>query len=136
MLHLIIQGHAAPRPRLIRDHHLVIKLQLPEPLVLIPQIIREHDLLLAHLPQHLMKHHLKSRRIIMVRKIFKQGDLTDIGQVFLLVTFIRNNIEYTGFKIPSVNHVLSGYICKIRLFQTEIDIIRQVIVLKYLLFLK
>ncbi len=83
-----------------------------------------------------MEHHLKGSRIIMGREIFQQGNLTDIRQFLLLVAFICNNIEHTRFQFPSIHHILSGGVGKIRLFQTKIDIIRQIIILKDRLFLE
>ena len=83
-----------------------------------------------------MKHHFKRRRIIMIRIIFQQRDLTDIRQILFLITFTCDDIKHTSLKTSSIYYVFSGGIREICLLQTEINIIRQIIVLKNTLLLE
>ncbi len=83
-----------------------------------------------------MKHYFKRRRIIVIRIILQESNLADIRQFLFLVTFLSNNVEYARFQFPSIYHIFTRHIGKISLFQTEIGIIRQIIILKYLLLLE
>ena len=54
-----------------------------------------------------MKDLLYIRLVIPSGIKLQESDLTDIREVFLLVTLIGNDLKYTGFQLSSPDHIFS-----------------------------
>ena len=107
LLHFIEKLYPASRCSLVFHHRFIMQLDFPDPLFFEAQIERKYNLLFTHLPKNRMKDLLYIRLVIPSGIKLQESDLSDIREVFLLVTLIGNDLKYTGFQLSSPDHIFS-----------------------------